>query len=410
MISSLFNKKTTACPYCYVNLDVNKVAFRCSGRGLPGRPACRPVTSSRRSKILDDKTPVMPSVGPVNVSEGERLKDKFGDTIDTIAKSEASCMQCGGSTSVRICPCCHSLLPFSLDNNSPLFGLIGVRNSGKTVMLSILHKELLRNVARRFNAAIDNPGGSSGLARDLDLFEQNMSQEGGRLPAQTAASGARKKLPAVYEWKYSRNRKTSATIFSFYDSAGEDISQQERALEQQYLGQASGMIMLLDPFSFPENIMKAKAVGAAVSNADSPETALDSITYLLQTENRVKRNKKIEVPLAIVVSKIDAFMDEVPPNHPLRQRGDTGNTFDELESQNIHDHMVSLIAHWGGDNLLRKLEENYKNFRIFGVSALGAEPDYKSSTVNSRGLLPHRVADPLLWLLADSGFIPKGKA
>lgn len=408
MAFSLFGKKETACPYCYQSLNVNRVAFRCSGRGEPGRPACQPVSDARRGRLFGDNSPVMPSIGPIR-PDGARAVDLNGDPVDTLGKTTAKCLTCSAESGVRMCPSCHSLLPRGLNNESPLYGLVGVRNSGKTVMLSVLHKELIRNVARRFNASIDNPGGSAGLARDLAIFEETMSREGGMLPPQTAATGNAKKSPAVYEWKYTRAGKTSATIFSFYDTAGEDVSQQERAMQQLYLGQASGVILLLDPFAFPENLQRAIDLKAAQAGADSPETALDGITYVLQTEHQVKANKKIKVPLAVVVSKIDAFFDQVPAHHPLRQSGAAGGVFDETESVSIHDHMASLITQWGGDNLLRKLDENYENYRLFGASALGAEPDYGSGSVNSRGVLPHRVADPLLWLLADSGFIPKSK-
>lgn len=408
MIASLFGKKTTACPYCYHALDVNRVAFRCSGRGEPGRPACQPVTDPRRALMLNSRDAVMPAIGPIG-PDGSRPVDQHGNQIDTIAKASARCQGCGGESGVRICPSCHSLLPRSLDNDSPLFGLVGVPRSGKTVLLSVLHRELVRKIARRFNASIDNPGGASGFARDLDQFEQNMSREGGVLPSKTVDNAGLRE-PAVYEWKHTRGGKTASTIFSFYDNAGENVSQQERLMQQQYLGQASGIILLLDPFGFPANTGRATERGVEKTNSEfSPESALDGITYLLQTEHNVKRNKKIKVPLAIVVSKIDAFFDQVPSNHPLRQRGDAGSTFDEAESQSIHDHMAALIHEWEGDNLLRKLDENYENYRLFGVSALGAEPDYASGAVNSRGVLPHRVADPLLWLLADSGFVPKTK-
>ena len=66
-----------------------------------------------------------------------------------------------------------------------------------------------------------------------------------------------------------------------------------------------------------------------------------------------------------------------------------------------------MIEQWGGDALLRMLDSNYEKYRLFGASALGAEPQYQSRTVNSRGVLPHRVAEPLLWLMADRGFLPK---
>jgi hypothetical protein len=51
------------------------------------------------------------------------------------------------------------------------------------------------------------------------------------------------------------------------------------------------------------------------------------------------------------------------------------------------------------------LELNYTTYRLFVASALGAEPNYRTNTVNSRGVLPHRVAEPLLWLMARRKFI-----
>ena len=175
---------------------------------------------------------------------------------------------------------------------------------------------------------------------------------------------------------------------------------------QQYPGQSSGVILLLDPFAFPENQARAEERGAGIIGADTPESALDGITYVLQTTHKVKRNKKITVPLAVVISKIDAFFDQVPPNHPLRQASGKDGAYDLTESETIHDHVAAMITQWGGHGLLRKLEQEYSNFRLFGVSALGAEPEYKTGVVNTRGLLPHRVADPLLWLMANRDFIP----
>lgn len=321
------------------------------------------------------------------------------------------CTSCGGESGIRICPSCHSILPRGLNGDSPLFGLVGVRNSGKTVLLSVLHRELVTTVARRFDASIDNPGGMSGLARDLARYEQDMASGSGQLPPQTQATGGAKKEPAVYEWKYMVKGKPRSTIFSFYDSAGEDVSRQDEAIKQLYLGQTSGVILLLDPFAFPENRERAVQSGqSAVDSVDTPESTLDGITYILQTAGKVKRNKKIKTPIAVAISKIDAFFDQIPPNHPLRKPGSEDGVFDEAESLEAHEYVASLIDRWGGDALLRKLDLEYENYRLFGVSALGAEPDYRTGTINKRGLLPHRVADPILWLMADRGFIPVRKA
>lgn len=399
-------KQDTSCPYCYKALDLNKVAFRCAGRGAPGRPACLTVSDPKRVREFQDSTPVMPAITHGGSAGGQL--DPLGDPYDILGKSTVTCTACGGESGVRMCPSCHSTLPRSFDDKSPMFGLVGVRRSGKTVLLSVLHKELIRNVARRFNASIDSPGGSTGFARDLDQFEQDMSGGIGALPAQTAA-GAAKKAPAIYEWKYAHKGKTRATILSFYDSAGEDLVTMDTVLSQQYLKSSKGIILLLDPFAFPENRHDAAAKGALDVDAASPDVVLSNLTEVLSAAHGIKKNKKNKTPIAVVVAKIDAFFDQVPPNHPLRQSGSQTGAFDDEESKTIHDHVSAMVANWGGDALLRKLEQEFETYRLFGVSALGAEPDYVTASVNSRGLLPHRVADPLLWLMADRGFIPTRK-
>lgn len=401
MLTSLLQKRRkTACPYCYGELDINQVSFRCAGRGKPGLPACTAVEDPVRVQVLRDNAPVMPVV-TARTPDGKPLLGQGGRPVPVLNRDRATCQACGGETAVRICPGCHSMLPRNISNDSPLFGLVGVRNSGKTVMLSVLHQELLRGVARRFNASIDNPGGSHGLAADLDRYAREMRSGGHALPPQTTVD--RYRAPAVYEWNWTYKGRSASTIFSLFDNAGEAFASPEKAMDQHYLAAAGGVILLLDPFSFPENI---DLPGSTPDN-DLPESVLDAITYVLQTTGHVKRNRKIKVPLAVVITKVDAFYHQIPDGHPLRRPSSEQPFFDEEESLSVHDHIGGMIAQWGGDGLLRKFEQNYANFRFFGASALGAEPDYGMSTVNSRGVLPHRVTEPLLWLMADSGFLPK---
>lgn len=388
---ALFGSSRVPCPYCYNSIDLNRVVFRCTGQTQAGRSACTPTPDPQRQQFLGDGAPVMPviSVG------GQPLLGKGG----------AVCADCGARSAVRCCPSCHSLLPHSLDAGSPLYGLVGVRASGKTVMLSALHSELTKTVARRFNAAVDNPGGGTGLAKQLQDYNAEMAKQGGHLPQQTQVG--QKSAPAVYEWRYDVKGRVKSTIFSFYDNAGEDFASEDRALSIHYLGQVSGVILLLDPFSFPENVQRAHDKGIALSQSDGPEQVLASLTAVLRGSHDVKKNKKVRVPVAVVVSKIDAFLEALPENHPLRQPSSKLGVFDEAEAASLHDHMAALVAEWGGDGLLRSLEQNYETYRVFGASALGAEPDYRTGTVNDRGRLPHRVAEPFLWLLAERGFLRK---
>ncbi|WP_414990183.1 hypothetical protein [Aeromicrobium sp.] len=287
-----------------------------------------------------------------------------------------------------------------------------MRGSGKTVMLSVLHDELKNGVEDRFDASIDPVGGSSGLSLVLKENRDRMLQSSGGLPGQTPEnSSSGKKDPVVYQWLYSRKnalgRATEeSTVFSFYDNAGEDFATTEHAMSQVYLGATSGVILLLDPFGFPANRARADDRGAWLPET-GPESVLAALTTVLRAVGKVKRNKKIKQPVAVVISKIDAFFDEIPADHPLRQPSSTRPVFDEGESQTVHDHVGSMIEQWGGASLIQKLDRNYETYRLFGASALGAEPDYRAGRMNNRGLLPHRVAEPLLWLMADRGFLPK---
>jgi len=389
--------ETAPCPYCYGRINSTKLHFRCTGRPAPGRDACKKKEDSFRRSVLQDGTPVLPSFQPAA---------KFA----LLSPTRAACPSCGGETGTRVCPLCHSVLPANFTHKSPLFGIAGVRGSGKTVMLTVLNKELTTTVARRFSANIDAVGSSNLLTR-LDNTWKDIQKPGGRLPDQTAARNTIDTVPAVFEWQLERSgvggfTRTVSTILSFYDTSGEDLSTAERTREQHYLGAADGLILLLDPFGFPENREHALSMGVdPESLKDLPRQVLHNLTDLLRETEHLRANKKIKRPLAVVLAKIDAFFRDLEEQDPIRQPSSREPHFDEAESVNLHHHIESLVAQWGGSDVLSMLRLNYTTYRFFVASALGAEPDYGTGRVNSRGVLPHRVAEPLLWLMAQRGFL-----
>lgn len=293
-----------------------------------------------------------------------------------------------------------------------MFGLVGARGSGKTVMLSVLARELTSSTARRFNAAIATVSSSKLLMR-LEAVRKELESGSGLLPQQTARFDRTETVPAVFEWQSARRGwaargRSTATILSFYDTAGEDLATLDHAREQHYLAATDGLLLLLDPFGLPANRHLAISRGVdADSLSDSPIDVLSAVTHMLREGAQLGPGKKIKRPLAVVLAKIDAFFETVDPDDPIRQPSGTRPVFEERESLDLHHHVASLIDRWGGDDVLRHLQHNYANYRFFVSSALGAEPDYRSGRINNRGLLPHRVTEPLLWLMADRGFIPK---
>lgn len=82
-----------------------------------------------------------------------------------------------------------------------------------------------------------------------------------------------------------------------------------------------------------------------------------------------------------------------------------GGWYDETDGQSVHEHMTALLHEWGADDIDNHMRLNYATYRYFGVSALGAEPDYETRTVAPGGVQPHRVKDPVLWLLSRTGTV-----
>ena len=158
----------------------------------------------------------------------------------------------------------------------------------------------------------------------------------GCLAPQTAANASGVSIPAVFEWRLLEGSGQQITRclnnLLFYDTAGEDLATRIAHSDNTTLMHERGY-PLLDPFGFPGNHDKAIARGVDPASLETtPETVLRSIITVLQNAERTKRNKKIKQPVAVVVSKIDAFFDDVPPDHPMRRPAQRLPYFDDTES------------------------------------------------------------------------------
>jgi len=105
----------------------------------------------------------------------------------------------------------------------------------------------------------------------------------------------------------------------------------------------------------------------------------------------------------VVFTKLDALWHEFPEGTPLKRPGPNGPGSDELDGQDVHRHVQALLHDWDGRQIDEYLLQNYSCYRYFGASALGAipTPDRRLSGVPS----PHRIGDPLVWLLAKEHIV-----
>jgi ABC-type dipeptide/oligopeptide/nickel transport system ATPase component len=382
----------TACPFCFTSVDSSNLWFQCSGRG---NKDCPVATDDARKKLTGNATPSYPTF------EGPKGR----------GVTSATCPKCGGEAMRRACPACHTALPIDFVGTvNPMIGLVGSKGSGKTVLMTVLVKQLREQIAARFNAdiriATDNPDGQQGIAayrrqREVPLFGTERD-----LPAKTDRFSQRQyATPIVLRW-----RAKKPTMLALIDSAGEDLGDETSVHTLNYLMACEYLIITLDPFSLPSARARISLPREAQQVDDEvPIDVVANITAYLRTYHKVATKKKVKIPIAIVFTKIDAFYPTMDPGNPIMASESQMPAYDETDGLEVHEQMRALLTEWDASALDRHLEQNYENYRYFAVSALGAEPEYASAKVAAGGVRPHRVQDPVLWLMAKAGTVKSVK-
>jgi Double-GTPase 2 len=398
-VKALFAGTRLYCPYCYSGFSEREIWFRCSGRIGPKGERCSP------------------EIDPVR-----RDRSGFGQVLPPVFDSDgrlraANCPTCGAESTTRICPACHMQLPVHFGKvRSRMIALVGAKESGKTVYMTVLVHELMHRMGEDLNAAISGADDETRLRFASD-YEQPLYRDA-RLLASTTTAGTRDRAPLVFrfttEGRSSRlNRNGTGepqrTLLSFFDTAGEDL-RSVRSVEEnvQYLAAADGIVLLLDPLQM-RGARQLAAPGTLLPTpgavGDEPANVLENITDLIMAKERIKASQRIGKPLAIVFTKMDALLHDLKETSPLLRPPAHTPYFDERDSREVHTEIQRLLARWEGSRIDQIAQKNYRTYRYFGVSALGETPT-QQNRVSPRGIRPYRVTGPFTWMLAQFGTIP----
>lgn len=391
-----------ACPYCYHRFRPADARYQCTGR-LPSRgDRCTSEVDPDRQRLTGYTSPAPPTFAPPR------------GKLRRAPRKNVPCDRCGSPTGIRACPVCRTPLPSAHgDGRSPLIGVIGGKNSGKTVYTTVLVHELRHRTRRRFDADAILVGEQAALSEKwLQQYERALFDDSSLFESTpSAAAGIR--VPLLLQWRRRRRalhgpERFDTTLLSFYDTAGEDLTAQEVVNGQSYLGAANGLIVLLDPFQLPGTADRIDVPGTG-RDTEPPLHVLTRITEMLRGTTGAGGRRRVDVPLAVVFSKIDAFYRMLGEDHPLLREPEIGAHYAESTGQDTDEHLRALLAELGADEIDAHLRAHYRKFRYFAVSALGAEPDYARRRVDPGGVRPFRVDEPLLWLLAHFGVIGRSR-
>ncbi|MFF7177629.1 hypothetical protein [Streptomyces sp. NPDC008121] len=388
--------RRVTCPYCYDTFTVREIAFRCNSRQSRTQKRC----VRRRDQVLADRMGQRGEVGPVFTADGRR--------------ATAVCPDCDGETTYRICPVCHSTLPAQFGTvENRMIALVGAKASGKTVYMTVLLHEMMNQVGADFGAALVGADDATMQRYTSDYQDHLYTGRRMFLGTRTAVANDNRVEPLVFRFGLRRKglfgERPQHTVLSFFDTAGEDFNSRENVeLNTRYLANADGIVLLLDPLQMA-GARPSALPGTALPGSegfDAPVNVLGRVTNMLLASRERRSGAKIDTPVAVVFTKLDAFWHLLEKGSPLRAHPPSGGRFDVEDSLSVHEEVRQLLREWDGVPIDRILDNTYSRYRYFGVSALGHTPT-PDARVASTGIQPYRVTDPLLWLLSEYGSVPR---
>lgn len=292
-------------------------------------------------------------------------------TVDFLGRNKLPRM-CGG--------CGRPLLHSSLGQlrEWPIF-VMGGPNVGKTVFLT----QAIRRVSEILSA---NAGASVRLdseQQQREHAEQVRLLNTGQRLAKTA------EVMTAYGLAVRIPKRLSALVYLF-DKQGEYFEKMHDFGKMQGIQGLNGILLLVDPFSLPALDEYATRMSGQLQPSKAPfHTVASNLILAVEQMLPDSPSKRCDVPLAVVLSKADAF--------PL-----SGYSFltglvasDHANPEGLHSRCREALCKLGAADSVRLLEQKFKNVRYFACSAMGRMPDLRDTSP----FQPDGVEQPLLWLL-----------
>lgn len=368
------------CPCCFEEFDESEVEYLCTNM------------SRTRSCSKAQNKEVIPA--------------------SEVNRKNPVCPECRQKLVTKRCPNCHMVLPYNIGAiDSYPISIIGAKESGKSNYVAVLIDELKNRVGLAFSCSLMACGDST-ISRYRSQFYNPLFRNRVAVPATDSGEVT----PLIYSLLFERREKRglfSKTIskaigLTFFDAAGENFdSEQVMQTFTRYLSHSSGIILLLDPLQLPYVRQELEGkIELPELNTDITDLLSRSVAIIRQQTGNMKH--KIEIPLAVTFTKIDAVQCLIDDASCLKNDSThiQKQMFDSVDFEQVSEEMKSLVDEWMGPELLQMVSTNFSNYGFFGLSALGSNPDINKKIPKFR---PFRVADPFLWILSEQNLIPISK-
>jgi len=378
---NLGNRKFT-CPYCYAEHNFTDCGLKCS-YNIIGK------TDNCKFGIPKDKDGWIP----------QTHKNK--------------CINCKEAAQYLFCDETKKQIPNEfLSMKSLPIALLGAKASGKSNYIGVLINEIRKKMTGPFSCSLSMTCSEESNKAYNDLYYRPLYETGLTVAATDAGVEV---PPLIFPLRFmgAKNKIVNMAALTFYDTAGENLDEKSKMHTfNRYITNAHGIILLLDPLQVPNirNKLTANGFNALPSQNTEIYDVLSKIIDVIRSVKKIKG--QIQIPLALVFTKIDVLeqYNVLPPDSCLREESEhiRRGAFMRPDFENTNIHIQDLIDNWLDAELIGHIKQ-FKQHSFFGVSSLGGNPTNGGTKIDSKGIRPQRVLDPLLWLLAENGYIKTRK-
>jgi hypothetical protein len=387
-------RKESICPFCFEKIKLHKVDFRCTSPPKQCPPENDDILAKFQGKSVEIKNKVV-RLPPSTFMES--IQSWLGKP-----QRKVRCHACREETAIRLCPKCHSELPYTTGEYQDLiFAIIGAKEAGKSHYISVLIEKIKNEVGAHFNCSLQPLNDETIKRYREDFFNPVFRKREVIQATRSARVDFRVRKPLIYTLSFRKKgffkfKIREVVTIVFFDTAGEDLDAEDTLrTENKYIFNSSGIILLLDPLQLSK-VRAELPPGTPLPSVNlETDDLVNRVAKLIRLAEGKKPTELISIPIAVAFSKIDALeplLEGSSLNYPSQHEGH----FDLNEFENVEGEMEARIREWSGDSLIKSLAYNFKYHAFFGLTALGCNP-HATQKINK--LRPRRVEEPFLWLL-----------
>lgn len=390
------------CPFCYKNIDMKKLHYMCPNPECSSGfvNACGPseraryVTKAPPFKEIDYEKSMFLNKDPAGAdavfAEGHIVRSSRGGVCDI----------CRNKVSTALCPMCHGVLPPECAYGTSIICFVGAAGTGKSHVMAMMMRDLADTVGPEFGFRI-SPASEASRTKAVEKYVNRLYVERTVIPSTKPYSGSteEEKAPMMFFAGKPINRAVA-----FMDTSGTDLEVGKNLNIyniSSYIGGATGLVFTVDPTRIPDI---AARMGFPKPAKYNPVEDLRKVRDIVYSTNQMKPGKSIDIPLAIVLTKVDLLLgtsndkeqDEVMfgPESSLHLERAKGK-YDAETTANIGAEVEEYLRRVLGDEFINTVE-GFDRHEYFAVSSLGGEP-LPNGRINDLG--PFKTEDPLIWLL-----------